>query len=230
MKIIAVHLGDNLMQTDISKLISFVSETRKKQIKRFIREKDQCSSLIGELMVRRYLEIKLRMDSKNLTFNYNKYGKPFLKHINNFQFNISHSGDWVVCAFDKKPIGVDIERVTSVDLCIAKKFFSKKEYYQLLQKNPKEKLSSFFKYWTAKESYIKAIGKGLSMPLNSFYAAIHKEKIVFHSFENNDKWFGKIFNIDLAYKLSICSRTNLFPEQVSILQDKEIYKYFTIKE
>lgn len=50
-------------------------------------------------------------------------GKPVVRHIPSFHFNLSHSGDWVVCAIDDAPVGIDIEEIKPIDLAIAKRFF-----------------------------------------------------------------------------------------------------------
>ncbi|MCL0028295.1 hypothetical protein M1M88_01070 [Peptococcaceae bacterium] len=46
-----------------------------------------------------------------MSFVENDYGKPFLKNTNDLYFNVSHSGEWVVCAIHHHPIGIDIEQV-----------------------------------------------------------------------------------------------------------------------
>ena len=55
--------------------------------------------IFGELMVRAILCDKFHYQNSQISFEYSGNGKPFLKNNRNIHFNISHSGDWVVCAF-----------------------------------------------------------------------------------------------------------------------------------
>ncbi|WP_157729153.1 4'-phosphopantetheinyl transferase family protein [Bacillus atrophaeus] len=90
---------------------------------------------MGEILAR-YAISKLKGYSfKELTFTTNYYGKPFLEsYENDCYFNISHSGEWVVCAIDKGHIGINIERIAPIKLDIAKRFFTDEEYQDLKKK------------------------------------------------------------------------------------------------
>src|SRR6266545_3985944 len=110
----------------------------------------------------------------DLRFYYNQFGKPFLapefsSHL--LDFNLSHSGCMALYAFTRNiEIGVDVEYVRS-DFAyeeIAKRFFSVNEVAILRTVPTKKKLEAFYNCWTRKEAYIKAHGKGLSLPLASF--------------------------------------------------------------
>ncbi|HFJ9466115.1 MULTISPECIES: 4'-phosphopantetheinyl transferase family protein [Bacillus cereus group] len=87
-------------------------------------------------------------------------------------------------------------------------FFTKQEYEYLFQiKDHKEKLNYFYQIWTIKESYVKAIGKGLSVPLNSFKIGEDSEQ--------GANWFIKQYMIDELYCLSVCAKTSEFPEYIN---------------
>jgi len=101
------------------------------------------------------------------------HGKPFLagSHCTNLRFNLSHSGDAVLCALARgREIGVDIEATVPSDdlLNIATQFFAPDECAALAARNGGERTALFYQLWTRKEAYLKARGKGLSHPLNSF--------------------------------------------------------------
>lgn len=91
-------------------------------------------------------------------------GKPYLKDYPGVQFNLSHSGGWGVCALSKTAVGVDVEMVRPLRQQVAKRFFTPVEQ-EWLSKRPAEE---FFRLWTRKESFTKAQGKGLTLPLDSF--------------------------------------------------------------
>jgi 4'-phosphopantetheinyl transferase len=110
----------------------------------------------------------------HLRFYYNQYGKPFLAPAFSsdlLNFNLSHSASMAVYAITRNmEIGVDIERVCSdVEYEeIADRFFSANEMAVLRTIPTEKKLEAFYHCWTRKEAYIKAHGKGLSLPLDSF--------------------------------------------------------------
>lgn len=95
-------------------------------------------------------------------------GKPVFPGDSGVHFNISHSGGYVVLAFGKAPLGVDIECVKRADLKVAKRFFAKEEYECLAETQETEQGDVFYKIWTGKEAVVKASGAGLSVPLDSF--------------------------------------------------------------
>jgi 4'-phosphopantetheinyl transferase len=82
---------------------------------------------------------------------------------------LSHSGDWVICGFAAEEIGVDIEAHHSVHAGLAERFFSPAEQTWLSQAPGADAARKrFFDIWSLKESYIKAFGRGLACPLESF--------------------------------------------------------------
>jgi 4'-phosphopantetheinyl transferase len=111
---------------------------------------------------------RLGISNRDLDFGANEYGKPVLHEPNGIHFNISHSGNWVVCAVDDTVVGIDVEMIKPIDFKIAERFFSRDEYISFMNQPEEIKLKYFYMIWTLKESYIKAEGKGLSIPLNSF--------------------------------------------------------------
>lgn len=111
---------------------------------------------------------------QDIVFTYSKYGKPALPLLqdgSNLQFNVSHSGGLALLAFCwDAAVGIDVERKRPLPHSeqIAERFFSEQEN-QIFKSLPAEQRSpAFFNGWTRKEAYIKAIGEGLSCPLDAF--------------------------------------------------------------
>lgn len=103
------------------------------------------------------------------SFEQNEFGKPFLVGNKDVFFSLSHSGTLAMCAVSPVPIGVDVERKKEADLRIAKRFFHSEEYEAVISSSdPLRQSEMFFRIWTRKESYVKAIGKGLALPFESF--------------------------------------------------------------
>ena len=98
-------------------------------------------------------------------------GRPFLNKYHGWKgdFNLSHSEEWIICGLASTGrIGVDIEKIQPIDLSVTELCFTQEEidYFQYIPHD--RQLSFFFDIWTAKESFVKAIGKGLLYPLDSF--------------------------------------------------------------
>jgi 4'-phosphopantetheinyl transferase len=115
----------------------------------------------------------LGSDPEELIFRYSEKEKPSLPQGSSSQveFNVSHSGDMALLAFARgRAVGVDVEKIRE-DFdheAIARRFFSDEEQRQLAALPTVERYAGFFRCWTRKESFIKAIGTGLSLPLDQF--------------------------------------------------------------
>ena len=98
-------------------------------------------------------------------------GKPELRDSARIRFNVSHSGQIALYAFTLGcELGVDVEQVRELDdlASIAVRFFSTGEVSELLSLESEDRGLAFFRCWTRKEAYVKAIGHGLAVPLNRF--------------------------------------------------------------
>ena len=93
------------------------------------------------------------------------------------EFNVSHSGDWVVLAFARGlPLGVDVECHRELEFSqLVNSFFSPHEREMWSALPAADHTRAFFSAWTRKESYLKALGLGLSKPLDSFSVAFGVE-------------------------------------------------------
>lgn len=145
-----------------------------------------------------------------------------------WKFNVSHFGNWVVLAVeDVGSIGIDVERMSPIDLDIAKRYFSSYEYSDLMSISPEYRIEHFFRLWTLKEAYIKADGRGLSIPLDSFGFCVRANEIFFHSFSNTIpmSYFFKQYHLNLEYKLSVCATQPKFPDRFILWDiDDLLYK------
>ena len=113
--------------------------------------------------------------------DYNKYGKPYLKNINNIYFNISNTSNINVCVVSDQEIGVDIESPKYVS-GIFNLVFTNKEKELVRMSNNKE--LDFIKIWTMKESYVKLLGVGISFGLKNVDTTKLTDKIDFKFYKN----------------------------------------------
>lgn len=146
-----------------------VSAGRRSRIDRMTQLWDVRRSLVGESLIRMLACQALAIDNAAIAFAATPDGRPYLSGFEEvFDFNLSHSGEWVVCAAGQPEIGVDIERIQPIDLELARRCFSAVEYRRWLGYPASQRLTRFYELWTLKESYLKAMGKGLAIPLDSF--------------------------------------------------------------
>jgi 4'-phosphopantetheinyl transferase len=107
-------------------------------------------------------------------FSYALHGKPHLAG-QTLKFNLSHSHQYALIAFSRgREVGVDIEQIkhlTDADQ-IARRFFSPREVDDFLRTPAETRHLAFFNCWTRKEAYIKAIGDGLTFPLDQFRVTV----------------------------------------------------------
>jgi len=186
---------------------------------------DQQRSLMADLMVRLYYHQKLKLALKDIEYEYGVHEKPVLKGYGNEYFNISHSGRHVVVAFSDHNVGVDVEAIKKDRRKIAQRFFTESEIEDMNSMGGEgEQIRYFYQLWTLKESYMKAIGDGMTMSLSSF-AFNQKEaefQLLFSKYDMDWKFYSAFWRADAF--LSICSKypepsqhTNLVLEEIKSL-------------
>jgi 4'-phosphopantetheinyl transferase len=129
--------------------------------------------IAGRAILRLILSSYLQIPAEKLIFSYQDYGKPYLAQ-NDLQFNVSHSHAYAVYAITPvHRIGVDLEKVEDHYADgVANRCFSAWEYQQLACLSAPERVQGFYRIWSRKEALIKALGLGLSFPINSFSVPI----------------------------------------------------------
>lgn len=202
-----------------------ISPKKQNKLLKYHFQKDVYRGLIGEILARTMLCEFLGVKNRDIEFYYNEYGKPLVKVFDKCFFNISHSGDWIVCAIDSKPIGIDIEEIRDIDFAVAKQVFSKKEYITFSSKTENKKLAYFYSLWTLKESYIKAIGYGFSRDSASFSIMCDEKKMRLEDDwepENDKKFNFKQYEIDDSYKFSVCCKDGKFSKESPVISFDEL--------
>ena len=206
LEVYALNVKMPLKQKVNQLFLEQVSKERVARIARFKRVEDGRRTLMGEILIKAMLSKHLNKPVKEIAFLNNAFGKPYLPN-DPFYFNVSHSGNWVVGAISTVPIGIDIEKIKQSDLGIARRFFTYNEYQAICHRSDETlRNQSFYLYWSGKESYIKMIGKGLTIPLDAFELDFSKEKLVLQKPYENQKGYFQIYPIDVeAYSCVLCS-------------------------
>src|SRR5688500_18220547 len=158
----------------VQKFRSSLEDDEIRRADRFHFEKDRRAFLVSRGFLRQVLGRYLATNPQALRFSYGSYGKPALdgEHKDRpLRFNMSHSrGVGLVAVSEGKELGVDVEHIRA-DFAtedIARRFFSPREVAAFNALPPELRVNAFFRCWTRKEAYIKAIGLGLSQPLDGF--------------------------------------------------------------
>ncbi len=225
-QVYALKLDEEINETPFRLLSTKISKEKKERVETFYRREDALRTLFSELLLRYILRKFVGLQNETISFLYSDYGKPSLKNFPQLHFNLSHSGEWIVCATDTHPIGIDIEQIQPIDLSIAEHYFSEKEKQQLFSLPPWAQLSFFFELWTLKESFIKQKGKGLSIPLNSFTVSLTPEQpITLEENGNRLPLFFKQYQPDNAYKMAVCGRNDSFGD-IGIIPLTSLIHYF----
>jgi 4'-phosphopantetheinyl transferase len=108
-------------------------------------------------------------------------GKPRLSGPTRLKFNMSDSGGIAVYAFALDcAVGVDVEAIRPLRddrlRAIARVAFCAAETAELWSLPPGERLPAFYRGWTRKEAYVKAVGEGLSMPLDRVRVSLRADE------------------------------------------------------
>lgn len=159
---------------DYQQWLETLSEDERLRAQRFHFERDRKHFAVGRSILRALLGCYLGREPAEVQFRYGDRGKPYLAgkmSESEFYFNVSHSHGLALYAFARgREIGVDLEFARPLPDAenIAMRFFSPREKEAFRALAPSEKEAAFFKCWTRKEAYVKAVGDGLAFPLHQF--------------------------------------------------------------
>lgn len=170
--------------------LSVLDEEERDRAARFHFDRDQKLFVLGRAFLRCLLARYTGAHAAQIRFKQNQYGKLFLEYpVSPVQFNVAHSGDCIIHAIARGTgVGVDVETLRGFEAPeTISSYFAPGEQAWLLATDPHEVNAGFFTLWTCKEAYIKALGLGLSKPLDSFEISLAKSrepKILFDSDDN----------------------------------------------
>lgn len=199
----------NLIETYLPRLKGPFQE----RILSFFRWEDMQLSLLGRLLLNKAIEIHFPKEvNLNKDIHFTAFGKPYF-HDDKIKFNISHSGRMVICAVtDKIDIGIDIEEIKELAVGDFKSQMTPLEWSKIIQS--KNIYNDFYVYWTQKEAVLKAIGDGLSIPLNSFEISNNLTLI------NGTGYKVIELNIDTSYKCHLAYRNEQIDQEIFIKSHK----------
>lgn len=155
-------------------LALWLSCAERQRARRFHFNRDRRRFIVARARLRQLLGARLGVAPESVDLAYGKNGKPALAgrfgHTH-WRFNVAHCDDVAVYAFSpQREVGIDIEAVRALGEAdeLAARFFSRRENEAYLALAAHDKPLGFFNCWTRKEAFVKALGDGLSMPLDRF--------------------------------------------------------------
>ncbi len=198
---------------------SLLSQDEKERADRFYFERDRNRYIVGRGVLRTLLGSYLGIEAHKIRIIYGPHGKPMLQemfHNKHFQFNLSNSNDWAVMVFGwDTPLGIDLEHMRPFDEAddFARHYYSMRETALLNSLSGDQKWDAFFKFWTAKESFLKAKGSGLTFPLNQVEISLGSGNDARIASINGDlqqaaKWRLETFNPIAGYQAAIAVEKN----------------------
>lgn len=156
----------------LQKYFPALSADERTRAERFHFEKHRTRFIAGRAFMRTILARYLQIDPSQIAFQYSHYGKPSLANANRRNelfFSLTHSHQLALLAVTyEAEVGIDIEHLRNVSDGLADGYFSPSEIAALRNLPERLQREAFFTCWTRKEAYIKALGGGLSVPLDTF--------------------------------------------------------------
>jgi len=199
---------------EVARLAGLLSDDEQSRAGRFTAPGLRERFIAGRGLLRTILGRYLNVSPERIAFRYNGYGKPAIAEPDSspVAFNLSHSGDLALVGLaHSRQIGVDIERHRPEVNCreLANHFFAQAEIAALAATPDEQLAAAFFACWTRKEAYIKAVGRGLSTPLDGFAVNLEPEGparllAVHDSPAEVDRWRVETLRPAPGYSAAVC--------------------------
>ncbi|MBD0336528.1 MAG: 4'-phosphopantetheinyl transferase superfamily protein [Cyanobacteria bacterium Co-bin13] len=178
------HLHLQGLEPYLEAWASCLSAEERDRMNRFVFERDRIRYGLSRGGLRQLLSQYVNCEPAKLEFEYETRGKPHLclnGQRAELQFNLSHSGDWVVYGVScDRAVGIDVEQVRPLrDLQqMAQRCLTAEEQRAFEQLPSAVAQAQFFEYWTGKEAFLKATGQGLTRSMSDVRADLLAGKIL----------------------------------------------------
>ncbi len=224
MRITVADMRTLPLREDEARVMGCLPEAERRKALAFVRAEDRLRSCVGSLLVRRGIQTALHEKGADPAFRLsrNEYGKPFVDGHEDIRFSLSHSGRMVVFALSDRPVGVDVEEITDLDLSLFDRFLNSGETRMIAA--AADPLQMFFRIWTTREAFAKQTGQGLSVFEREApeidYAG---ERILFHGNEMMIRTF-----VPAGHVISLCAESipsGLAPHLITAAEWRGLLQY-----
>jgi len=166
-----IHVIDFRLDQPLRDADVVLDEPERQRAMKLMYDSDRRRFRAAHCFMRFVLGRYLSCSPKELRFTYGTQGKPRLIETDtDLRFNLSHSGGRAILAMARgREVGVDIELHRSIEVInLARRFFAAAEFAALLALKRSDQIAAFYRCWTRKEAFLKALGCGLASPLDAF--------------------------------------------------------------
>ncbi len=177
---------------------------------RFVRERDRIAFVRGRCYLREVMADHLGIDPLDVEFRVGRAGKPELDAATAWRFNVSHSHEQIlVTAAVGREVGIDIEFVRD-DLNwreLAERYFAPAEVADIAALPTDQQRFGFYRVWTRKEAYLKALGLGLTVPLDGFRVSVGEPARLLatdHDLAQSGRWSLESLEVPPGYVGALC--------------------------
>lgn len=232
MNLHALRLDPSFRPKEYSRLINAVSPERRDRVVRFRRREDALRCLFGGLLVRHVMIQATGVRNRDLSYSRDEGGKPVCLLPAAPHFNLSHSGRWILAAFDDLPVGADVERIKPVDPGVPALVLSPLELETMESLPENGRRPFFYEIWVLKESRMKASGSGLTDSLTAYSVAETGKpgRFLINNDANPDGSFLFLLpGFDPDYRAAVCSSRDESPPAV-IYEDPEKLAEFFLRD
>lgn len=202
--------------------LQLLPKERVEKIARNRQKKNQFQSMWAGLLLEYALQ-EQGLAGVDLTFLKNTDGKPYIKEYPQFYYNLSHSQEYVALVVDDYPVGIDVEGLRVGYQKLVARFFAEEEVEALQEQWSDE---FFTKLWTRKESYLKAAGYGMRMPLNGFSTLEEQvrinEKMNSEMVEDEAVYYLASVSLEGDYWLSVCRKNMPMVTEMDVLVPEQV--------
>ena len=196
-----------------------LTESEREKVLRYRFDEDRIRSVAGLCLMK--AGIRMAYPDENAVIAITKLGKPYLKDISGYEFNLSHSGHLIAYASDPEQVGVDVELVKAKDWKLFHRYLTDEE--MLLIESSDDPEACFFEIWTVREAFAKEEGLGLGI-LDKDFRMNYKNRQI--SYEGRTLFFKSFdHKSDERYKISVVSVHDVSEASIRFLTKKNWEEY-----
>lgn len=177
---------------------------RQDVIMKYKQEDDRLRSLGAGIVLASILK-QYKLDFAQTVLAYGPNGKASVASRPDIHFNLTHSGNYAAGICGVSPVGIDVEVLGKLNEKTAKRFFHDGEYRYLMEaEDEEERRVRFFRLWVLKESFMKATGLGMQLPLNEFEISFSGQDIGVAQKVDDRTYYFKEFALENS-RMAVCS-------------------------
>lgn len=182
-------------------LMQQIPPERQSRIRNMKQEKNRKQSMGAGLLLQKVLALYHMADERVIE---GPHGKP---RVDGLEFNLSHSGNLVICAVSDELVGCDVEKIRKAPRDVVSRYFSECEQEYLSRFSDREYDKNFFRLWTMKESYVKMTGEGLRVPFDAY--EIRFDDSGARVVRDGEVWCCHLSSVEVKdYVIAICANSS----------------------